>query len=156
MFRLIILYPSNIILIIDLFVRHWPVFVRWGESKLLKARQRNSCGRRQELNEHLMAKDAKNMDLDELAQQMHLRPDSMSHLAAHAEFIRRQTDAQLEAARAQIVAARAEEMAAKASIATADATKKNARYLLAAVIAAAISALASAMAACYTYWAMVK
>jgi hypothetical protein len=103
-----------------------------------------------------MAKDAKNMDLDELAQQMHLRPDSMSHLAAHAEFIRRQTDAQLEAARAQIVAARAEEMAAKASIATADATKKNARYLLAAVIAAAISALASAMAACYTYWAMVK
>ena len=76
------------------------------------------------------------MDLDELAQQMHLRPDSM----AHAEIIRRQTEAQLEAARAQIVAARAEEMAAKASIATADATKKNARYLLASVIAAAMSA----------------
>ena len=61
------------------------------------------------------------MDLDELAQQMHLRPDSMTHLAAHAEFIRRQTEAQLEAAHATIIAARAEEMAAKASIATADA-----------------------------------
>jgi hypothetical protein len=38
------------------------------------------------------------MDLDELAQQMHLRPDSMALLATHAEFIRRrQTEAQLEA-----------------------------------------------------------
>ena len=130
--------------------------VRSGESKLLKARQRNSCGRRQELNKHLMAKDAKDMDLDKLAQQMHLGPDSMAHLAAHAEFIRRQTEAQLEAAHAQIVAARAEEMAVKASIATADATKKNARYLLASVIVAAISALASAVAAYYSYWSMVK
>jgi hypothetical protein len=103
-----------------------------------------------------MAKDAKDMDLDELAQQMHLRPDSLAHLAAQAEFIRRQTEAQLEAAHATIIAARAEEMAAKASIATADATKKNARYLLAAVIVAAISALASAVAASYSYWNMVK
>jgi hypothetical protein len=103
-----------------------------------------------------MAKDAKDMDLDELAQQMHLRPDSIAHLAAHAELIRRQTEAQLEAAHAQIIAARAEEIAAKASIATADATKTNARYLLAAVIVAAISALASAVAACYSYWNMVK
>ena len=45
------------------------------------------------------------------------------NLAAHAEFIRRQTEAQLEAACTSIIAARAEEMAAKASIATADATK---------------------------------
>jgi hypothetical protein len=103
-----------------------------------------------------MAKDATDMNLDELAQQMHLRPDSLAHLAAHAEFIRRQTEAQLEAAHATIIAARAEEMAAKASIATADATKRNARYLLAAVIAATISALASAVAACYSYWNMVK
>ena len=103
-----------------------------------------------------MAKDAKDMDLDELAQQMHLRPESLAHLAAHAEFIRRQTEAQLEAAHAQIIVARAEEMAAKASIATAHATKKNARYLLAAVIVAAISALASAVAACYSYWNIVK
>jgi hypothetical protein len=103
-----------------------------------------------------MAKDAKDMDLDELAQQMHLRPDSLAHLAAHAEFIRRQTEAQLEAAHATIIAARADEMAAKASIATADATKRNARYLLAAVIVATISALASAVAACYSYWNMVK
>jgi hypothetical protein len=72
------------------------------------------------------------MDLDELAQQMHLRPDSMAHLAAHAELIRRHSEAQLEAAHVTIIAARAEEMAAKVSIATADATKKTASYLLAA------------------------
>jgi hypothetical protein len=103
-----------------------------------------------------MAKDAKDMDLDELAQQMHLRPDSLAHLAAHAEFIGRQTEAQLEAAHAQIVSARAEEMAAKASIATADATKKNARYLLASVVVAAISAFASAVAAYYSYSSVMK
>jgi hypothetical protein len=39
-------------------------------------------------------------------------------------------------AHATIAAARAEEMTAKASIATADAIKKNSRYLLAAVIVA--------------------
>ena len=103
-----------------------------------------------------MAKDAKEMDLDELAQQMHLRPDSITHLVAHAEFIRRQTEAQLEAAHAAIIAARAEEMAAKASIATADATKTNARYLLASVIIAAISAFASMLAAFYSSWNAVK
>jgi hypothetical protein len=43
---------------------------------------------------------------------MHLRQDSLAHLAAHAEFIRRQTEAQIEAAQAQIIAAQAEEMAA--------------------------------------------
>jgi hypothetical protein len=43
---------------------------------------------------------------------MHLRQNSLAHLAAHAEFIRRQTEAQIEAAQAQIIAAQAEEMAA--------------------------------------------
>jgi hypothetical protein len=87
---------------------------------------------------------------------MHLRPDSIAHLAAHAEFIRRQTEAQLEAAQAQVIAAHAEERAAKASIETADATKKNAKYMLACVIVAAISALASAVSAYYSYWNAVK
>ena len=103
-----------------------------------------------------MAKDTRDMDLDELAQQMNLRPDSLAHLAAHAEFIRRQTEAQLEAARAQVIAAKAEERVATASIEAADATKKNAKYMLASVIVAAISALASAVAACYSYWNIVK
>jgi len=103
-----------------------------------------------------MAKDTRDMDLDELAQQMNLRPDSLAHLAAHAEFIRRQTEAQLEAARAQVIAAKAEERVATASIEAADATKKNAKYMLASVIVAAISALASAVAACYSYWSIVK
>jgi len=103
-----------------------------------------------------MAKDTKDMDLDELAQQMNLRPDSLAHLAAHAEFIRRQTEAQLEVAKAQVIAAKAEEHVARASIEAADATKKNAKYMLASVIVAAISALASAVAACYSYWNIVK
>jgi hypothetical protein len=47
-------------------------------------------------------------------------------------------------------------MAAKASIATADATKTNARYLLASVIIAAISAFASMIAAFYSSWNAVK
>jgi hypothetical protein len=47
-------------------------------------------------------------------------------------------------------------IAAKPDIATADTIKKNSRYLLAAVIIAAISALASAVAACYSYWHVVK
>ena len=76
----------------------------------------------------------------------------MAHLAPHVEFIRRQTEAQLEAAHAQIVVARAEEMAA---IATAYATNKNARYLLAAVIIATISALASAAASRVAYWTKI-
>jgi hypothetical protein len=46
-------------------------------------------------------------------------------------------------------------MAAKASIATADAMKTNARYLLASVIIAATSTLASAIAACYSYWNII-
>jgi nucleoid-associated protein YgaU len=103
-----------------------------------------------------MAKDTKDMDLDELAQQMNLRPDSLAHLAAHAEFIRRQTEAQLQAAQAQVIAAKAEERVATASIEAADATKKNAKYMLTAVIVAALSALASAVAACYSYWNIVK
>ncbi len=56
-----------------------------------------------------MAKDAKEMDLNELVQQMNLHPDSIGHLAAHAEFIRRQTEAQPKAAQAQVIAAKAEE-----------------------------------------------
>src|SRR5262249_9164343 len=103
-----------------------------------------------------MAKDTKDMDLDELAQQMNLRPDSLAHLAAHAEFIRRQTEAQLQAAQAQVIAAKAEERVAAASIEAADATKKNAKYMLASMIIAAISALGSAVAACYSYWSIVK
>ena len=47
------------------------------------------------------------------------RRGACSHAFGSACFIRRQTDAQLEAAHAQIIASRAEEMAAKASIATA-------------------------------------
>jgi len=47
-------------------------------------------------------------------------------------------------------------IAAKPDIATADTIKKNSRYLLAAVIIAAISAPASAVAACYSYWHVVK
>ena len=95
-----------------------------------------------------MAKDAKDMDLDKLAQQMHLRPDSMAHLAAHAELYGGKL--KLNSRRHMPRSSRlGPKKAAKASIATADATKENAKYLLASVIVVAISALASAVAAYY-------
>jgi hypothetical protein len=94
-----------------------------------------------------MAKDAKDMTLEELAQQMNFRADSLPHLAANAEIIRRQTEAQLGAATAQIEAAHAEKRAADAAVDSAAATRLNAKYMLWSVIAAAISAGASAISA---------
>jgi hypothetical protein len=58
------------------------------------------------------------------------REDSLDHLAAKAEITRRQTAAQLDATRA---------------------TTRNANYMLASVIIAAIAAMASAASAYFTY-----
>jgi len=70
------------------------------------------------------------MSLDELAQEMNKREDSLDHLTAKAEITRRQTAAQLDATRA---------------------TVRNARYMLASVIVAAIAAVASAASAYFAY-----
>lgn len=92
-----------------------------------------------------MAKEAIDMTLEELAQQRNFRADSSPHLAANAEIIRRQTAAQLGAAGAQIEAANAEKRAADAAVNSAGATRLNAKYMLWSVIAAAVSAGASAI-----------
>ena len=42
-----------------------------------------------------MAKKPKDMSLNELAQEMYKREDSLDHLTAKAEITRRQTEAQL-------------------------------------------------------------
>jgi len=60
-----------------------------------------------------MAKRPQDMSLDELAQEMNKREDSLDHLTAKAEITRRQTAAQLDATRA---------------------TTRNANYMLASVI----------------------
>jgi hypothetical protein len=73
-----------------------------------------------------VAKASKDMSFDELAQEMCKRPDSLDHLTAKAEITRRQTEAQLEATHA---------------------STRNANYMLASVIIAAVSALASALTA---------
>jgi hypothetical protein len=98
-----------------------------------------------------MAKEAIDMTLEELAQQMNFRADSLPHLAASAEFIRRQTKAQLDASAATIEAANAEKLAAEAAVDSAGAMRANARYMLWSVIVAAVSAIASASAAYLAY-----
>ena len=80
------------------------------------------------------------MLLGELVQELHKREDSLDHLMAKAEIIRRQTQAQLDACEVQKRACTSLE--------------KNARYMLWAVIVAAVSAFAAAVAvsiAVYTF-----
>src|SRR3954464_2734578 len=72
------------------------------------------------------------MPLSELVQELHKREDSLDHLMAKAEIIRRQTQAQLDAREAQKRACASQE--------------KNARYMLWSVIVAAVSAFAAAVA----------
>jgi hypothetical protein len=77
-----------------------------------------------------MAKAPTEMTLGELTQETFKRPDSLDHLTAKAEITRRQTEAQLEATHA---------------------SKRNANYMLASVVVAAISAIASAVSAYFAY-----
>jgi hypothetical protein len=77
-------------------------------------------------------RDPQAMSLAELAQEMNKREDSLDHLTAKAEVIRRQTEAQLDAARA---------------------TMRNANYMLASVTVAALSAVAAADSAYFAYLA---
>ena len=72
------------------------------------------------------------------------------------------TKAQREAIEVQRKAAEAEAKAAEASIASAKAAEKaavvaerNAKYMLWSVLVAAISSIASAVAAYYSYWSVV-
>jgi hypothetical protein len=72
------------------------------------------------------------MPLGELVQELHKREDSLDHLMAKAEVLRRQTQAQLDACAAQERACASQE--------------RSARYMLWAVIVTAVSAFAAAVA----------
>jgi hypothetical protein len=88
---------------------------------------------------------------EQLAHDLLAREDSHQYLAARAELDIRQIRASLEATEAQKAAAKAEERAAEASVISANAARRNANYMLASVIVAAISAIASAFSAYYGY-----
>ena len=100
----------------------------------------------------------RNMSLDELAMFTgSSSPGNWTHLAGMIEFTRRQTEAQINASTAQISAAEAEvkaanaaTRAAEAAVDSASATQLNAKYMLWSVIAAAVSATASAATAIIT------
>jgi len=87
---------------------------------------------------------------DELALDLEKRTDSHPYLAARAEMDIRQIKALLEATEAQKAAAIAEQRAADASVIGAKAAQRNANYMLASVIIAAISAIAAAVSAYFS------
>jgi Tfp pilus assembly protein FimV len=103
-----------------------------------------------------MAKHPSKMTLDELAQEMSKAEDSLDHLMARAEIMRRQTQAQLNACAAQIDAASAEREAALSAAATARSTEKTVKYLLTSVILASAAALGSAVSAYFAYHAALN
>ena len=92
--------------------------------------------------------------------------DHWTHSAGMAEIARRQTGWQIKAAQAQVEAAEAEKEAARAATAaaaaeseaaqaatlTARATEKNAKYMLASVVVAALAACASAVSAYFAWY----
>jgi hypothetical protein len=72
--------------------------------------------------------------------------------SAFAEFTRRQTIAQQEAANAQTAAAKAQQEAAEATKETARYTRRNAFYLLASVIVLALSSVATVALSAWSLW----
>jgi hypothetical protein len=98
-----------------------------------------------------MAKSQREKTFEELADDLLTPQDGHQYLAAKAELDTRQIKAILDATEAQKAAANAEQRAADASVVSARATKRNANYMLASVVVAAISAIASAFSAYYAY-----
>jgi hypothetical protein len=79
-------------------------------------------------------------------------PGTHNYNSAFAEFTRRQTVAQQEAAEAQTVAARAQQEAAEAAKETARYTRQNAFYLLASVIVLTLSSIATVALSVWGLW----
>lgn len=94
---------------------------------------------------------ASGKSFEELALDLEKRTDSLPYLQARAEMDIRQIRALLEATEAQKAAAKTEERAADASTISAQAAQRNANYMLASVIIAMISAIASAASAVFGY-----
>src|SRR3954452_12708418 len=84
-----------------------------------------------------LAKEMHDKTLDELAVDMYAREDALPHLMAKAEIARRLTVAQLDAA--------------KATVDTARFTERNAKYVLASIFVALLSAIGSAASAYFAY-----
>src|SRR5216683_4860668 len=90
-------------------------------------------------------------DLDQLAGWIgDATIDSVNYNKGMAEIVRRQTKAQLDSCAAQVKASNAEVKAAEAATLGAAATEKNAKYMLASVIVAALAAIGSAVYAIAT------
>ena len=85
-----------------------------------------------------MSKEPHEMSLHELSREMYKREDSLPHLTAKAEILRRTTEAELQASAAEIVSAKA--------------ATKTATYTLWAAIAAAASAIVSLVTTLVTLW----
>jgi surface antigen len=88
--------------------------------------------------------------LEELMGALCNPPNSQEYMNAQAVITIRQTQAQLDACAAQIRAAEAETKAAEAAVSGTAVAERNARYVLASVIVAAIAAIASAVSALAT------
>jgi len=89
------------------------------------------------------------LTLDELADKLAVDANSLAHSIAMAEFTRRQTLAQQQAADAQIDASSAQIKSGQAITDTAEYTRKNARYMLWSVIVLAITGSLSFVAAAW-------
>lgn len=98
-----------------------------------------------------MPKTPRDKTFPELADDLLAAQNSHQYLAERAELDTRQIKALLDATEAQQAAANAEERAADASVIAAKAAQRNANYMLASVIVAAISAIASAVSAYFAY-----
>jgi hypothetical protein len=88
--------------------------------------------------------------LDELMGALCGAPNTQEYMNAQAIITVRQTQAQLDACAAQIRAAEAETKAAEAAVSATNVAERNARYMLASVIVAALAAIASAVSAIAT------
>jgi hypothetical protein len=110
----------------------------------------------------MLSKPTAAMSLEELTNDLCAAPTSQQNWNAKAEFMRRQTQAQLDACRSQIIASEAETRAAEAAVVAAQAALKgsaaaerNAKYMLGSVIVAAFAAACSAISAiatAYSVW----
>jgi hypothetical protein len=83
-------------------------------------------------------------------------PGTHNYNSAFAEFTRRQTVAQQEAAKAQTVAARAQQEAAEAAKETARYIRQNAFYLLASAMALTLSSITTVALSVWSLWGTIQ
>jgi hypothetical protein len=95
---------------------------------------------------HVDARTLRAMSFDAVVDWMgRSEPDSINHNMGMAELRFRELLLQVRSSEAQIKAAESEKIAADAAVEGTKATEKNARYMLASVVVAALAALVSAI-----------